>query len=419
MASLAPFASALVGCKGNSETQGKATPAASSASSAANAANAANPANAANSPYVVGMVLVGPWNDHGWNQSHFEGIKAAIDKIPNVKFEFVDKVNPADRPNVKGSQVADDLIARGAKFIVFNSDDYKDDALDIAKKYPDVTVVHISGDYAWKDGKNYKNQKNLGNIMGDIESAQGIGGCAAALGTETGKIGYLGPLVNDETRRLVSSAYLGAKYCWEKYRKKPVKDLTFKVTWIGFWFNIPGVTLDPTKVSDDYYNGGYDVVMTGLDTPEAAVQAKKAVEAGKRVRYLHYDFKKGCDVAPDACLGVVYYNWTPSYLDAIQKAKEGKFVGDFVRPAPDYANMNGESSSIGFEFGKALGDKKAQLEELIKGLGDKSVNFFTGPQKFQDGSDFLQPGEVATVQKIWYMPQLLQGITGTSGTTKK
>ena len=41
-----------------------------------------------------------------------------------------------------------------------------------------------------------------------------IAGCAAALTTKTGQIGYLGPLINDETRRLASSAYLGAKYCW-------------------------------------------------------------------------------------------------------------------------------------------------------------------------------------------------------------
>lgn len=34
-----------------------------------------------------------------------------------------------------------------------------------------------------------------------------------------------------------------------------------KVTWIGFWFNIPGVTLDPVQVSDDFYTTGYDVVI--------------------------------------------------------------------------------------------------------------------------------------------------------------
>ncbi len=170
--------------------------------------------------FTVGMVLVGPKQDGGWNQAHFEGTQEALKATPGVNFEYVDKVNPADRPNIKGSQVADELIANGAKLVIFNSDDFKDDALETAKKHPDVSVIHASGDYAWKDGKNFKNQPNLSNIMGRMEYGKMIAGCSAALSTESGKIGYLGPLINDETRRYASSAYLGAKYCWENYRQK-------------------------------------------------------------------------------------------------------------------------------------------------------------------------------------------------------
>lgn len=365
--------------------------------------------------FMVGMILVGPQKDGGWNQAHYEATQYVMQKNPGVKFEYVDKVNPADRPNIKGSQVADDLIAKGAKFIVFNSDDFKDDALETAKKHPDVTVIHASGDYAWKEGKNFKNQQNLGNLMGKIEYGKMIAGCTAALGSDTGKIGYLGPLINDETRRLASSAYLGARYCWEKYRGKQAKDLQFKVTWIGFWFNIPGKTLDPTKVADDFYNSGYDVVMSGIDTPEAAVQAKKAAAAGKKVKFVHYDLKTGCDLAPDICLGVPYYNWGPSYLDVIQRAKEGKYTGEFVWLAPDWKDLNNpDTSAIGFLPGKALGDRQKSLDEFVKGLGDGSVNLFKGPLKFQDGSDFLKAGETATDQQIWYLPQLLAGIEGQS-----
>ncbi|MEN9245140.1 MAG: BMP family ABC transporter substrate-binding protein, partial [Thermostichales cyanobacterium SRBZ-1_bins_19] len=206
--------------------------------------------------FRVGMILVGPRQDGGWNQAHVMGADYVMAKVPGVTFDIVDKVNPADRPNVKGSQVADDLIAKGARMIIFNSDDFKDDALETARKHPDVTVIHASGDYAWREGKNFKDQPNLGNIMPKMEYTRMISGCAAALGTETGKIGFVGPLINDETRRYVSAAYLGARYCWETYRGKKAEDLQFRVVWIGFWFNIPGVTLDPTKVADDFFNGG-------------------------------------------------------------------------------------------------------------------------------------------------------------------
>ncbi|HEY9697704.1 MAG TPA: BMP family ABC transporter substrate-binding protein [Trichocoleus sp.] len=370
---------------------------------------------AAGEDFTVGMVLVGPRNDAGWNQAHFDAMQDLQKTIPNLKFDYVDKVNPGDRPNVTSAQVADDLVSKGANMIIFNSDDFKDDALETAKKHPDVPVVHASGDYAWKEGQNYKNQPNLGNIMGRMEYGKMMAGCAAALGTETGKIGYVGPIINDETRRYTSAAYLGAKYCWENYRQKPAADLDFKVTWIGFWFNIPGKTLDPTKVADDYYNSGFDVVMSGIDTPEVSAQAKKAAAAGKPVKYVHYDFKGGCTLAPDICLGVPFYQWTVPYKAAIEKAKSGQMPNDFVWLGPDWKNIaDPQSSIIGFIEGKALGDRKQSMDQFVKGLSDGSINPYKGPIKFQDGSTFVESGKAATDQQIWYMPQLLQGMDGAS-----
>src|SRR5690606_30076766 len=111
------------------------------------------------------------------------------------------------------------------------------------------------------------------NIMGRMEYGKIIAGCAAALTTETGSIGYLGPLINDETRRLVSSAYLGARYCYETYRGLDPADLSFEVVWIGFWFEIPGFTLSPTEVANGFLDGGADVIISGIDTTEAIVVA--------------------------------------------------------------------------------------------------------------------------------------------------
>jgi len=376
------------------------------------------PTTAATDPkaFKSAMILVGPQNDSGWNQAHYEASKYVMEKQAGVEFAYIDKVNPGDRPNVKASQVADDLIAKGAKLIIFNSDDFKDDALEIAKKHPTVSVIHSSGDYAWKEGKNFKNQKNLSNVMPQIEYGRMIAGCAAALSSETGKIGYVGPLINDETRKLASASYLGAKYCWQTVRKKSPEDLKFKVVWIGFWFNIPGKTLDPTKVSDDFYNGGYDVVMSGIDTPEVAVQGKKAAESGKKVKFVHYGLKTGCSIAPDICLGVPFYNWGPAYLDQLKKAKDGTFTGEFISSAPNWQDLNNpDTSAIGFEKGKGLSAENDKLlTEFIKGLGDRSINLFKGPLNYQDGTPFLKEGETATPQQIWYFTNLLQGIDGAS-----
>ena len=366
--------------------------------------------------FQAAMILVGPRNDSGWNQAHYEATKYVMEKQASIQFKYVDQVNPGDRPNLKASQIADELINKGAKLVIFNSDDFKDEALATAKKHPNISVIHASGDYAWKEGKNFKNQPNLGNVMPQIEYGKMIAGCSAALSSETGKIGYVGPLINDETRRLASASYLGAKYCWQTYRKKNPADLKFKVVWIGFWFNIPGKTLNPSKVTDDFYNSGFDVVVSGIDTPEVSIQTKKANEAGKKVKFLHYDIKTGCNLAPDICVGVPYYNWGPAYLEQITKAKEGKFAGEFVVAKPNWADLNNrDTSSVGFEKGKALPPENNQfLTKFINGLGDRSIDLYKGPLNYQDGTPFLKAGETATPQQIWYFAKLVQGIESSS-----
>jgi len=175
------------------------------------------------------------------------------------------------------------------------------------------------------------------------------------------------------------------------------------------------VTLDPTKVADDFFNGGYDVVMSGIDTPEAATEAKKMADAGKKVKFVHYDYKPGCDLAPDVCLGSPYFNWGPAYLDAVKKAQAGTLTQAFSWNPPDWKNINDpDTSAVGFLPGKGLGDKSTSVDALIKGLADGSINLYKGPLKYQDGSVFLKDGEAATDQQVWYLPQLLEGMEGAS-----
>jgi simple sugar transport system substrate-binding protein len=367
-------------------------------------------------PFTFGVVLVGPYNDHGWSEAHYAAGKYVESKIPNTKMIYVDNVNPGAKPGVTVPQVVEDLISKGAKIILTTSDDFKDGTLEAAKKHPEIPIVNVSGDHAWKEGKDFKAPNNESNFMGRMEYGKMIAGCVAALTTKTGKIGYLGPLINDETRRLAGSAYLGAKYAWTNILKKDPNKLKFKVTWIGFWFNIPGQTLDPTKVAVNFYSTGYDVVLSGIDTTEALVEANKMAKAGKKVWAVQYDYKDACKEAEDVCLGVPYFNWGPAYLKAINMVMENKWTQYWDWDGPDWKDINNsDTSAVGFLKGKALSPENAEkLDAFIKGLADGSINLFKGPLKFQDGKTYLKEGEVATDLQIWYFPQLLKGMEGAS-----
>jgi simple sugar transport system substrate-binding protein len=371
--------------------------------------------NASGAGFKFGMILVGPQNDHGWSQAHFEAGQY-LEQKTGATMIVLDKVNTADRPETTVDQVIDDMVAQGAGLIFATSDDMKDGVLLGAERHPEVPMIWSSGDNAWADGKDYRaDLTNLGNVMGRMEYGKMMAGCAAALSTETGKLGYLGPLINDETRRLVNSVYLGANYCWHEYRGMTT-DIEFSVNWIGFWFNIPGFTQDPTLVANDFFDGGVDVVISGIDTTEALVVAGQRSAAGENVFAIPYDFQGACAEAEDACLGVPYFNWGPSYLQVLNSVLNDTFEASFNWFGPDWTDINNaDTSGVGWVNGTALSaDAATDLDTFIAGLADGSINLYTGPLNYQDGTPFLADGEVGTDYQIWYAEQLLEGIIGAS-----
>ncbi len=385
-------------------------------------ANVVVPATApaeAQDEFVFGMILVGPFDDNGWSEAHFEAGLYVEENVEGARMVWVDKFNPADSPELTMEAVVSEMVeAEGAQLIIANSDDMKEDITAVAPNFPDVVFIHISGDGALTGDAS----ENLGNIMGNMTYGKMIAGCAAALKTQTGRIGYLGPLINHETRRLTAAAYLGAQYCYENYRGMDAGDLEFEVVWIGFWFNIPGVTLDPTEVANDFFNTGADVVISGIDTTQALVVAGQRAAEGDEVWAIPYDFESACGEAPEICLGVPYFNWGPDYVETIQAVMDGTWEQTWEWNPPYWEDINDhDQSPVGFVYGDALSeDDIAALDEFVAGLAagyageEDGINLFAGPLNYQDGSVYLEEGEVATEEQIWYLEQLLEGMEGLS-----
>ena len=367
---------------------------------------------AAAKPFVFGLLLVGPHNDQGLSQAHYEGGKYVMETVPGTKMIYIDRVNPTDRPKVTIPQFVDDMVEKGAQLIIANSVDMQDGIREAALKHPRIKFIHISGD----DALTGKAPQNLSNLMGRMEYAKMMAGFAAALTTQTGNIGYIGPLINEQSRRLASSCYLGARYAWTNVLKKDPKDLKFHVTWIGFWFNIPGATSDPIKVSNNYFNNGYDVVISGIAPTEIPAVAKQAKEKGKTVWALPYDNAAACEGMSDVCLGVPFFNWGPGYIDFIKAAKSGKWKSKWVWRGPDWKAINNpEKAAVGFVAGPALSESsRVQLDKFIGDLASGKVNLFKGPLNYQNGKSFVKAGQTANKKQIWYMEQLLEGMDGES-----
>jgi simple sugar transport system substrate-binding protein len=54
-------------------------------------------AEPAGKPVTFGLLLVGPYNDRGWSQAHYDAGLYVERKLPGTRMIYLDKVNPADR----------------------------------------------------------------------------------------------------------------------------------------------------------------------------------------------------------------------------------------------------------------------------------------------------------------------------------
>lgn len=369
---------------------------------------------------IFGMVLVGPEDDRGWSQAHYEGGLYVEENLEGAQMLVFESLNTTDNPETTLRDVVELFVSEGAQVIFTTSDAFEEDTAALAPDFPDVTFINISGD----DVLTGEAPPNLGNVMAQIEWPRLIAGCAAALATETGQLGYLGPLINAETRRVSSSAYLGAQYCYENYVGGDPADLSFEVTWIGFWFPIPGVTLDATEESNAFFDRGFDVVMSGIDTTEMVTVAQQLTEEGEVAYSIPYNSPSGCGVGVDSCLGVPYYNWGVAYLEIMEDVLAGEWEQSWDWLAPDWDDINNPDTSItGFEIGEAfpedqLDNLNAFIEEVIAFATDPAnegrIFLWDGPLALQDGTVLAEEGEYVDELDIWYLPQLLEGMVGAS-----
>ena len=189
--------------------------------------------------------------------------------------------------------------------------------------------------------------------MGRMEYGKMIAGCAAALTTQTGKIGYLGPLINDETRRLAASAYLGAQVLLDELPGQGSGRPEVQGHLDRLLVQHPRRHLDPTQVADDFFNGGYDVVISGIDTTEAMVEAGKLAEEGKQVWAIPYDFMGACDEAPDGLPGCAVLQLG----SGVSRADHSRYrtatsTRSFQWNGPDWADINNpDTQRVGFVKG--------------------------------------------------------------------
>ena len=278
--------------------------------------------------FNIAAVLLGPHDDGGWSQAHYEGLKSIEQNMPNSHIAYVENVPEG----AESEQVIRSLARKGFDLILTTSFGYMDPTATVAEEFPDQTFVHVSG---------YKtNNKNFGNLFGAMESMKYLAGqIAGARAKKDGhpKVGYMATFPIPEELRLGNAFALGmAKTCPE---------CKLDVRWINTWH-------DPVTEKDaaaSLFDAGADVVFTGADTPASADVATAKGKWG-----ITYDFSGSCKA--ERCLTAPYWNWGPVYTKIAQGVKDKTY-----KPGFDY--FDADSGGLGL-FGFMPG------EQLTKGMQD-------------------------------------------------
>jgi len=345
-------------------------------------------AAAAAKPITVGFIYVGPRQDFGWNQSHWDAAKK-IAKMDGVK--VVEQENVPETAEVE--KVMESMIQLdGAKVIFATSFGYWKHQLKLAPKHPDVLFVHIAA--LCKQGDPI----NTIGFRGYTEEPHYLCGMAAGRMTKTNKIGFLGSKPLYFIFNNCNGFVLGARSV------NPA--VTCNVVITGDWNN----PVKEAETTNSLIDQGCDVIIANQDSSKVSIET-----AEKRGVYSCGYQTNVSSLAPNGFLTGAEWNW----------AAGGEFVkawqtgGKYPNLLRGGFNKNMVALS---PFGKAV-PQSVRDEILVakQGFIDDSLKLYKGPLKDNEGNVILRQGEVIQNNDIKFklgVRFLVEGAIGKTGLKK-
>jgi basic membrane protein A and related proteins len=322
--------------------------------------------------FNVGAILIGPHDDGGWSQAHYDGLQYLEKNVPNTHVAYVENVPEG----AEAEQVIRSLARKGFDLILTTSFGFMDPTAAVAEEFPDQTFIHISG---------YKtNNKNFGNLFGAMEDMKYLAGMVAGSRAKldgTPKLGYIATFPIPEELRLGNAFALGMK--------KTCPECTMDVRWINTWHD----PVQEKAAAESLFDAGAQVVFTGADTPAPADVAQAKGKWG-----ITYDWAGSCKV--ERCLTTIYWDWGKIYSKIAQGV-----IDKTYKPGFDYFDADsGALGLFGFMEGQQL-TKGAQelpaadiqmvkdtLAKMLKGEFNR-FDVFAGEIKDNKGKVIVPAGE--------------------------
>ncbi|WP_404402638.1 BMP family ABC transporter substrate-binding protein [Pelagibacterium halotolerans] len=304
------------------------------------------------------FVYVGSATDGGWSQAHDMARQAVDEHFGDaVTTRYVESV-----PEANSEGTIERLARSGCDIIFTTSFGFMDPTIAVAERFPDVKFEHATG---------YKTAENVSVYNSRFYQGRYIQGQIAASVSETGTAGYIASFPIPEVVQGINAFLLGAQSVDPEF--------SLKVVWVNSWYD-PGAEADAAKVLIDQ---GVDVITQHTDSTAPVQEAEaRGIKAFGQASDM-------IEAGPNAQLTAIMDTWAPYYIERVQAVLDGTWesesnwdgLAEGILTMAPYTNMPDEVA--------------AMAEETEAAIKSGELVVFTGPINKQDGSVWLEDGEVA------------------------
>lgn len=334
------------------------------------------PAASAAEPLNVGFVYVSPIGEAGWTWQHDLGRKEMEKNLGDkVKTKYVESVPEG----ADSERVIRDLAQQGNKLIFTTSFGYMNPTLKVARQFPDVKFVHLTG---------YKTSSNVATANARFYEGRYLAGVLAGKMTKTNVAGYVGAFPIPEVLQGINAFTRGMRSVNPKAE--------VRVIWVNSWYD-PGKERD---ASVTLLGQGADVVTHHTDS-HAVVQA--AEERGKYAIGYHSDMSK---FGPKAQLAAVTHHWGQYYTKTAQEVMNGTWKSNSVWGGikDGFVKLEAINASVPADVKKLVANAE---KDIVAG----KLTPFDGPVTDNEGKVRLQKGSMSD-EDLNKMDYYVQGVAG-------
>lgn len=336
---------ALAACGGG--TSSSAAPAAESTLAESTATPAESEAGSDAAPaeggdgMKVAMLLTGPINDAGWNESAYKGLMTAEEEL-GIETAYSESIAQPDFETVMR-----DYASKGYSVIICHGNEFSDAVVAVAPDFPDSMFCVVNG--------NSFQEPNMASFRFNTPQTGFMAGAAAALLSETGVVGMIGGTSMPHIVDALDAFVVGAQYI-----NPDITALT------GYTEDMSDVARG-MEMANAFIEQGADVLSANAN--QAGLGAIDAAKA-KGINYVGY-IDDQYEVAPDTIMVSSIQSVQFMVATIISKGVAGELTPELhLMGAADGAIYLSDFHGHEDAFGEGGVEK---LQEIYEGILDGSL----------------------------------------------